>query len=493
MDAPIFYGDVSDDDGGVPDLGGNSPIEFRVNGSTGTTSVDGRDLGTVNIPVVVTGIDASYTVGVADLPDGATWSGGAIVWSPAASGTYSPIIEVRDAEDHLVASQQLELVIHLPLTASVPQTSYEVEVGEPLVITPSVANLITDGAVQWGGTLPGWLDLNEADGKVTVDTSTVRSADNLILTAVDQTDLKHASTQPFSVAVNGVCGAWTARAYGASNSWASVVYGNGKFVAVSNSGAGDRIMTSPDGSEWTSVAAPEQNGWLSVAYGNGRFVAVAYSGTNRIMTSLDGVNWVPVAAPEQNSWYSVTYGNGKFVAIAGDGVNQVMNSPDGVTWTAHPAIAGSWGSVTYGDGQFVAVANGGTDSRVMTSPDGINWMNRSPAALNDWRSVTYGNGKFVAVSSNGVNRVMTSPDGVIWTARSTGLISYWNSVTYGSGQFVAISPLDANRVMTSPDGINWTAETAAEQLSWQSAAYGNGRFVAVANSGTSRIMISDCN
>jgi len=70
------------------------------------------------------------------------------------------------------------------------------------------------------------------------------------------------------------------------NAWISVTYGNGKFVAVANSGGANRVMTSPDGETWTSpVTAPEANGWTSVTYGNGLFVAVASSGTSRVMTA----------------------------------------------------------------------------------------------------------------------------------------------------------------------------------------------------------------
>ena len=67
--------------------------------------------------------------------------------------------------------------------------------------------------------------------------------------------------------------------------WRGVVYGNGTFVAVSNSGTGNRVMTSPDGITWTSRASAADNNWSSVTYGNGTFVAVAYSGTgDRVMT-----------------------------------------------------------------------------------------------------------------------------------------------------------------------------------------------------------------
>jgi hypothetical protein len=39
---------------------------------------------------------------------------------------------------------------------------------------------------------------------------------------------------------------WTSRTSAADNDWTSVAYGNGLFVAVSNNGTGNRVMTSPD-------------------------------------------------------------------------------------------------------------------------------------------------------------------------------------------------------------------------------------------------------
>ena len=45
-------------------------------------------------------------------------------------------------------------------------------------------------------------------------------------------------------------------------------------------------MTSSDGITWTSRTSAANNGWRSVAYGNGLFVAVSNTGTgNRVMTS----------------------------------------------------------------------------------------------------------------------------------------------------------------------------------------------------------------
>ena len=210
---------------------------------------------------------------------------------------------------------------------------------------------------------------------------------------------------------------WTSRTSPADNSWRSVTYGNGLFVAVSYTGTGNRVMTSPDGVTWTSRTSAADNDWRNVIYGNGLFVAVAFSGTgNRVMTSPDGITWTSRTSAADNSWWGVTYGNGLFVAVATSGTgNRVMTSPDGITWTSRTSAAdNSWYYVTYGNGLFVAVAFSGTGNRVMTSPDGITWTSRTSAADNGWTSVTYGNGLFVAVSNSGTgNRVMTSPSTIV--------------------------------------------------------------------------------
>jgi hypothetical protein len=282
---------------------------------------------------------------------------------------------------------------------------------------------------------------------------------------------------------------WTSRTPAADNSWYGVTYGNGLFVAVANSGTGNRVMTSQDGITWTIRTSATDNNWYGVTYGNGLFVAVSYSGTgNRVMTSPDGITWTAKTSAADNDWRSITYGNGLFVAVASTGTgNRVMTSPDGITWTARtPATDNQWYCVTYGNGLFVAVAYSGTGNRVMTSPDGINWTSRTSAADNNWTSVTYGNGIFVAVAGTGTgNRVMTSPDGINWTTRTSAVDNIWNSVIYGNGLFVAVANNGTgNRVMTSPDGINWTSRTSTADNSWLSVTYGNGIFVAVSLDGT---------
>ena len=289
---------------------------------------------------------------------------------------------------------------------------------------------------------------------------------------------------------------WNQRIPAADNSWNSITYGNGLFVAVSSTGVGNRVMTSLDGITWTPGTSVADNSWQSVTYGIGLFVAVSSTGTsNRVMTSADGIIWTARTSATDNGWQSVTYGNGLFVAVAAAGTgNRVMTSPDGIIWTIRTHAANnSWSSVTYGNGLFVAVSSTGVGNRVMTSPDGIIWTARTSAANNSWVSVTYGNGLFVAVSNTGTgNLVMTSPDGITWTISTSVAINTWRSVTYGNGLFVAVAQSGTgNRVMTSPDGITWTSRTSAADNAWNSVTYGNGLFVAVSGSGVrNRVMTS---
>ncbi len=358
--------------------------------------------------------------------------------------------------------------------------------------------------------------LNVTSGNLNLTTTT---SGNIVLNAVGTIELQDAVNVTGNLTTTGSIGigtstpgeklevvgniiskgtAWTTRTSAADNDWNSVAYGNGLFVAVSSTGSGNRVMTSPDGITWTTRTTAAGNLWNSVTYGNGLFVAVARSGSgDRVMTSPDGITWTPRTSAADNVWNSVTYGNGLFVAVSEDDLasDYVMTSPDGITWTQRTAATASvWTSVTYGNGLFVAVSTtAGTGNQVMTSPDGTVWTSRTSAADRFWSSVTYGNGLFVAVAQSGSgNRVMTSPNGITWTARTPAADNQWNSVTYGNGLFVAVSATGSgDRVMTSPDGITWTTRTTAAGNNWNSVTYGNGLFVAVSATGSGdRVMTS---
>lgn len=190
------------------------------------------------------------------------------------------------------------------------------------------------------------------------------------------------------------------------------------------------------------------------------------------------------------SMQGATYGNGLFVAV---GNNSVITSPDGINWTSRtPAANLNWHSVVYGNGLFVAMVQGGScngalNQCIMTSPEGVNWSIRTAATSSDWRSIAYGNGTFVAVGFDVAhNYVMTSPDGINWTSRNAAAIRNWDAITYGNGKFVALANNGGvDRVMYSTDGISWASSSGQDPNDWQAITYGNGLFVGVAQGVTS--------
>lgn len=179
--------------------------------------------------------------------------------------------------------------------------------------------------------------------------------------------------------------------YNGVASWTSVAYGNGNFVALGSilsyqyadaKGQVSLFMKSSDyGTTWKGYTINPKNSstffnsWVSIAYGNGIFVAVALSGTNRTMRSIDdGVTWTRYeSSGESNEWIYVAYGNGLFVAVARSGTRVTMKSVDGITWQgiAEPTGTSTWKCVTYGNEVFVAVAKDGPCFTMAQNPGSI--------------------------------------------------------------------------------------------------------------------------
>ena len=304
---------------------------------------------------------------------------------------------------------------------------------------------------------------------------------------------------------------WTSHHAAASHRWSSVAHGGQsgakQFVAVakgsSDSSARDYVMTSPDGEVWTAREAI-MDSWSSVAYGNGKWVAVRRSmagSSQSVMTSEAGVTWTPQTAPQQ-LWSSVTYGGlpgaKKFVAVADN--EHVMTSDDGINWAFHKDVLdGGATKVAYGNGKFVAIATSG-ERRAMTSEDGVTWTAHTLIAEENPsgyvpRTVTFGDGLFVAVAVQGAYRIVTSEDGVNWLSQSepaevTEGARQWWDVTYGDGVFVAVSKIGSHQIMTSNNGSHWKAYRSPETNSWTSVTHGNGRFVSVAYDGQNQVKAS---
>ena len=275
-----------------------------------------------------------------------------------------------------------------------------------------------------------------------------------------------------------------------SNTWSSVYYGNGKYVAVIIfGGVTSTVMAySTDGISWTQGTLPIRQDWNSVCYGKDKFVAVG-NNSNIMAYSTDGINWAQGNMPSSQTWTSVCYGNGKYVAVSGNNSNIMAYSTDGISWTEGNMPSNrAWSSVCYGNGKYVAVRR----SNIMAySTDGISWTQGNMPNSQTWSSVCYGNNKFVAVAKGNYpdysNTMAYSTDGISWTQGNMPSNQQWTSVCYGNGKFVAVAQ-STNNIAYSTDGISWIEGNMSNNDSWQSVCYGNDKYVAVGVSFTSAVI-----
>ena len=322
---------------------------------------------------------------------------------------------------------------------------------------------------------------------------------------------------------------------GISTSYNSVAYGNGKFIAIADSG--QTAASSTNGTTWTAIPLPDSKTWASVAYGNNYWVIIANGGGladpgSRVLYSKSGGNgWRTSELSSMSGWTDVAYGNGKFVAIAddSDGTSAASYSTDyGKTWTAGTGITNSkWSSITYNSGTFVAVSEGktfinvaatggaGSGARfdviarsglsydIVLNAGGANYLaddiitipgtslgGASPA--NDI-TITIGTvgagglggtlgeiGTFTVDSGTASTAVGTSAaystNGISWTTIVLPSSGVWTDVASGNGLFIATSKYSANPVY-SIDGISWLASPYT--INAGKIAYGQGVFVAL--------------
>jgi hypothetical protein len=120
----VMFGGGNGEVDAPPTPGENNLVDIVIE----EDEVDGRVYGSMTIPVTVSGVDGTYTVTVVNVP-GATWVGdpevygkGNVVWPSAIEGTHRPTVEVRDAGGAIVATAQIEIVVHAPLAAAVSET-----------------------------------------------------------------------------------------------------------------------------------------------------------------------------------------------------------------------------------------------------------------------------------------------------------------------------------------------------------------------------------
>jgi hypothetical protein len=292
-----------------------------------------------------------------------------------------------------------------------------------------------------------------------------------------------------------------------------------KFLVVSNGSS--TLQISSDGINWSSVTTPslllyrqiayskklnrtvvgttgiglnivysdDLINWNNIHLSNIRFESVVWSpelelfvasssinnGTlfDRIIISSDGINWSEISSVDNlQAWRPLIWSAelGIFVNLAGKSnsntTTKIQISKDGSNWTEYPlSIQGNWTEGVWSKelGLFVVVGdtsleNSSQPSRIITSPDGINWTDRTnPDPTANWYGITWSPqlGIFVVVGYDGDSNkpsMIISSNGIDWEINSNfNNTNRWVGIEWSPelGIFVASALGGSDRIITS--------------------------------------------
>jgi len=276
----------------------------------------------------------------------------------------------------------------------------------------------------------------------------------------------------------------------------------GNMVMLSDGGT-FRAAYSPGNAIWHGRSLTTQD-WEDVEYaGDGIFVGVSSSGAgNRIARSVDtGITWALVsefAVGERRYNNILRLASGRLIVATNNNAatidNFISSDDQGATWTRRDST-GLTGlqcrQLTEHDGILLAVGSHAADDNVLKSvDDGNNWtgyFNNGTGGSSGMQACAWHSGLGLFVGATGFGHVVTSPDGETWTTIAT------SGTVNGSGNYMIWNPAlsrlflaHASGISSSPDGVNWTTVATPSSGGFNKVIYNpaNGFMFAVRTSTT---------
>ena len=124
--------------------------------------------------------------------------------------------------------------------------------------------------------------------------------------------------------------------------WTAGCYANDKFVIASPQGY---VAYSTNGYEWQTVSCGTRN-WYSMVYAEGKYVAIACS-SPYVMYSTDAITWTEVQLDNDRDWYDICYADNKFIILSYDQnmIAQTKHVTESKTMTIPDALSAVFSSV----------------------------------------------------------------------------------------------------------------------------------------------------
>ena len=205
--------------------------------------------------------------------------------------------------------------------------------------------------------------------------------------------------------------------------------------------------------------------------------------------------WTPRQNPVQSSLNSVVWTGSQLVAVGGA---SILTSPNGINWSdrsigsrldsgeVDDASIDGFFSVAWAGNLLVTVGWGTGYARpvtfglILTSKDGVSWDRRDNDTSGFLAGITWAGTQVVAVGQGGL--VMNSPNGLTWTRRTAGTSSLLRSVAWTGTQLVAVGA--DGTILTSPNGIDWTQRNSGTPRLLLSVLWARNQLTVVGDSGT---------
>lgn len=278
---------------------------------------------------------------------------------------------------------------------------------------------------------------------------------------------------------------WRRLTTGANESRYGVVYGDGRFVAVSSRSdtltgtSGVPVTFSTDGVSWTRATATPTltaGSLFGITYAQNIYVAVGDAG--RIFTSSDGNDWASRTSGVTPSLFAVAGGPAGFVAAGSNGT--IVSSADGITWSTRASgTTTTLNGATYGGGRYIVVGNNGT---IRVSTDGVTWTQANSGVTTTLITVGwFENIGYLAGGDTGT--LLSSLDGNIWQQVETGLSGFIAAITQTPMGVLAASGTNGAMIM-SLDGNGWSRATNPSDRAINSLAAGPTAVIGVGDTGT---------
>jgi hypothetical protein len=242
----------------------------------------------------------------------------------------------------------------------------------------------------------------------------------------------------------------------ASRDWQAVASNGSRLVAVADS-TNKGAYSDNKGSTWTEMTLPGSCAWSNVAWNGTIWFAITYNadGGNMNATSTDGITWTQRSRLGQ-SMKAMATKSGRFSTLGNYGGGTYTDN--GITQTYNDASGSrSFYGMTASSTTFVGVAYSGS-SQTVYSTNGINYTFSSGLPSADRFDVAW-NGTLFCTPSYNSTATLTSPDGIDWTERTLPSVGNWSLIAASNNIFLVLPSSSGTTAYTSPDGITWTART----------------------------------